>query len=76
MSDVESKLNSIFQKLFKINFEKGLNRSSIQKWDSLNHVKLIFAVEKEFLLKFSAQEAVSIKSTTDLLNAVKAKWQS
>lgn len=39
---------------------------TIEKWDSLQHMKLILAVEEAFGVQFSDQEIVSIKDVRSI----------
>ncbi len=45
---------------------------TIAKWDSLNHMKLVLALEEEFAVSFSGEESVQILSY-DLIKAVLAE---
>lgn len=71
--NLEQKLDSIFQKYLGIHFQSSLNRSDVAKWDSLTHVKIILEIEKQFKIRLNPSEAVSIKTTDDLLNLLSAK---
>lgn len=72
---LREKLDQIFLQKFGDKFQLGVERKAYSKWDSLNHVKLILELEKEFDVKFSIPEAVAIQSTSDLLRVLSEKCQ-
>jgi acyl carrier protein len=43
------------------------------RWDSLGHIQLILALEKEFGVKFSSEEVVSMRRVEDLAAALRRK---
>ena len=45
----------------------------IEEWDSLSHVRLIVAVEREWGISFTNTEIESFKCVGDLINAITAK---
>ena len=45
----------------------------IEEWDSLSHLRLVFAIEKHFKIKFSTSELSKWKNVGDLLENVSAK---
>ena len=59
MSDIESKIKNIMSSLFSISTDEITNKTSfnsVEKWDSLKHLEFIIALEKEFQIKFDADE--------------------
>tara|TARA_Y100001980_G_C14186688_1_gene55623 strand:+ start:119 stop:358 length:240 start_codon:yes stop_codon:yes gene_type:complete len=56
---VIEKLVPIFKDVFEdknLKISKDSNSSNISGWDSLNHILLVVAIEKEFELKFTAED--------------------
>jgi acyl carrier protein len=47
--------------------------SEVPGWDSLNHVNVILAVEKEFNVKFKNIEVLKLQSVGDLQRLLKQK---
>ncbi len=45
----------------------------IEDWDSLTHISLIVAIEKEFKIKFNLIEIKPLKNIGGLLDLIKAK---
>ena len=58
-------------KSIKINKKQGLDK--INKWDSLTHLNILFAIEKEFQIKFDINEISSFKNIQGIINSVKKK---
>ena len=47
--------------------------NQVPNWDSLNHINIILAVEKEFGVKFKGTEILKIKNIGELQKLVDAK---
>ena len=63
LSDVDNKLKKIFINVFQMQNKNVTNNSSmknIEKWDSLNHIGLISAIEEKFDLQFNDEEIVKM----------------
>lgn len=46
------------------------NAEDIEDWDSLNHINLVTAVEKEFKIRFALGELVSLKDVGSMLDLI------
>ena len=56
---MEEKIKKIMASLFNINENEISEKTafnSVKKWDSLKHMELIIALEKEFKIKFDSHE--------------------
>ena len=56
---MEEKIKRIMAYLFDINENEISEKTafnSVKKWDSLKHMELIIALEKEFKIKFDSHE--------------------
>ena len=63
LSDVDNRLKKIFINVFQMQNKNVTNNSSmknIEKWDSLNHIGLISAIEEKFDLQFNDEEIVKM----------------
>ncbi len=71
MNSIENKLKKIFSTTFRID-EKYIKSSSnfknIKKWDSLNHVKLILAIESKFKISIKPDDSVELLSYKEIFN--------
>jgi acyl carrier protein len=65
MSTNEIKLKKVLSDVFKVDAGMVNDDSSvdnIERWDSLNHLNLILALELEFNVSFSEEQTVEIMS--------------
>ena len=44
------------------------NSDEIEDWDSLNHINLVSAIEKEFKIKFALGELVELKDVGNMVD--------
>jgi acyl carrier protein len=76
MENIINRLNTIFRQVFEdssIQVTHEMTSNDVEKWDSLSHLAMIIAVEKEFGIKFKLKELVSMKNVGDLINAIASK---
>ncbi len=62
---MNAKLVEIVAELFDLDpaaVDDGLTPEDVELWDSMNHLRLVSAVEEEFQIKLSMQEIESIRS--------------
>jgi len=62
---VNAKLVEIVAELFDLEpaaVDDALTPEDVELWDSMNHLRLVSAVEQEFQIKLSMQEIESIHS--------------
>jgi acyl carrier protein len=69
------RLQTVFNSVFAvgINVRADLTAHDVTGWDSLTHVKLILAVEREFHIRFSLREINSFQNVGDMANAIESK---
>jgi acyl carrier protein len=48
-------------------------RDSTESWDSLNHLRLVTAIEGEYAIELTMDEVVSISSFADIRNLVQQR---
>jgi acyl carrier protein len=71
-----NKLNEIFRVVFadeEINIQPEMTANDVDGWDSLSHVNLILAVEKDFNIKFGQKELLNLQNVGDLLKMIEDK---
>jgi acyl carrier protein len=76
MEDIINRLNTIFREVFEdgsIQVTEEMTANDVEKWDSLSHLAMVIAVEKEFRIKFKLKELVSMKNVGDLINRIVSK---
>ena len=74
--DVLSAVQDIFRDIFDIDdliISNKTNSEDIEDWDSLNHINLVSAVEKEFNIKFALGELMEIKDVGAMVDLMIAK---
>ena len=76
MSDEIDRLRVIFQDVFdddELLVTRDTDASDVAEWDSLMHVNLILAVEREFNIRFSSMEVATLVNVGHLADLVDAK---
>ncbi|MFQ5698559.1 MAG: acyl carrier protein [Myxococcota bacterium] len=64
MSEVRERLQEVFRDVFDdddLVLADEMNADSIERWDSLEHVNLIIATEREFAIRFATREISLLK---------------
>jgi acyl carrier protein len=70
------KLTQVFRDVFDdetLSLRDEMVAADVEGWDSLNHVRLVVAVESAFRVKFSTREVVGWKTVGDLRKSLQAK---
>ena len=76
---VISAIQDIFRDIFDVDdlvISNTTNSDEIEDWDSLNHINLVSAIEKEFKIKFALGELMTLKNVgamVDLMMTEKLK---
>ena len=74
--EITGELKAVFQKVLEENdiaISRELTAQDIENWDSLRHIQLISAVERDFGIKFKLREVMSMKNVGDLIDLIHAK---
>jgi acyl carrier protein len=73
--DIRVKLAAVFQEVLgsAVSLRDDLKPGDLEGWDSLAHVSIIGAVEKEFKIKFKGADIAKAVSVGDLLTQIRAK---
>ena len=77
-TEIFARLNKIFRKVFdntSITVTRNTTAKDIDDWDSLEHITLIGAVEREFKVKFTMKEVSSMKNVGEMADLIKARAQ-
>lgn len=64
MNELRSTLQEVFQRVFgddAIQLRDNMTADDIDGWDSLMHINLIIAVEKQFGIKFATADISTLK---------------
>ena len=76
MSDILDELQPIFQDIFEddeLSITAESNADTVEDWDSLAHVTLIFAIEQEFEIKFALGELEAMKNVGSIVELMQKK---
>jgi acyl carrier protein len=76
MNNLTEKLTDIFREVFdddSIVLRNELTADDVENWDSLTHINLIVAIEKEFKVRFTTGEVSGLKNVGDLVSLVSRK---
>lgn len=72
---IYERLNKVFQDVFdddSITVEDATTSADIEDWDSLEHINLVSAVEKEFGIKFTMGQVVTMKNVGEMVDIILA----
>jgi len=76
IDELYSRLTSVFCKVFDLEtleLNPALTAEDVDGWDSLNHVRLMVSVQREFGVKFSAAEVHKLENVGDLAALIQQK---
>tara|TARA_B100000809_G_scaffold76839_1_gene74637 strand:+ start:62 stop:310 length:249 start_codon:yes stop_codon:yes gene_type:complete len=77
--EVFSSVQDIFRDIFDekdLIIENGTTSNDIEGWDSLNHIGIISAAEKEFRIKFALGELSTLKDVGSMIDLIIEKLKS
>ena len=73
MKEIFSRLDKVFRDVFDddtITVNPKTTANDIEDWDSLEHITLISAVEREFKMKFRMGEIASMKNVGEMAQII------
>ncbi len=74
--EVISKVQAIFRDILddeEIVLTDATVADDIEAWDSLTHIQLVVAMEKEFGIKFTSREILSWKNVGEMIATIESK---
>jgi len=72
-NEILARLNALFIRELDnkdIVLTEATNAGDIKEWDSLAHVLLIVAIEKDFKIKFTSSEIMRMKNIGDVISSI------
>jgi acyl carrier protein len=75
-TQLRSRLTGIFRDAFDdpaLEINDAMTAHDVEAWDSLTHINLIVAVEKEFKIKFTTGEVNQLRKVGDLVALIQRK---
>jgi acyl carrier protein len=76
MSDISGRMQAVLRDIFDddaLVLRSNLTPADVENWDSLTHFNLIAGIEREFKVKFTTAEVVSLANIGDLQALVQKK---
>ena len=73
--NINERLNEVFRNVFDdddIEVNRETTADDIEDWDSLEHINLVSAVEKEFGVKFTMAQVVGMKNVGEMVDIILA----
>ena len=74
--DVRERLQKVFRDVFDddaLLIHDRMVAGDVAGWDSLAHIRLLLAVEKEFALKFTTLEVMRLKNVGEFVALITGK---
>jgi len=74
--EVFNGVQDIFRDIFDEDdmvINNATSSDEIDDWDSLNHINLVSAIEKEFKIKFALGELMTLKDVSDMIDLMMEK---
>jgi acyl carrier protein len=76
-TELFKKVNEIFIDTLDIEedivLEETTKAMDVEEWDSLNHIQLVVAIEKEFKIRFTSKEIQSWNNVGEMINCISSK---
>jgi len=69
-AEIQSRLQEVFRDVFEdesISISESMTAADLEEWDSLNHITLVLAVEKEFDVRLSAAEVGGLANVGEMI---------
>ena len=79
MDELTARLNALFQEILEdddLVISHEMVAADVDNWDSLNHVKLVVAIEQDFGVKFSNREIGSWTCVGDMKRSLSARLRT
>ena len=71
---IETKVLKIITEEAKIDFGKKFDKSLLNfRWDSLQHIRIIIAIEKKFKVKISTSDIGKLNDAKSIIDYLKKK---
>jgi acyl carrier protein len=77
--NILKQVNDVFSEVLDVEdliLSDTTTANDVEDWDSLNHIQLVVAIEKEFKIRFSSKEIQSWGNVGELINCIQKKQQN
>jgi acyl carrier protein len=72
MSRIASLLADVLE-VDKVALKETTTADQVEGWDSINHVRLLIAIEREFGFEFASNEATGLRNVGALVSMIQSK---
>ena len=76
MDNIKESVQEIFRDIFdesELTISENTTSDDIDEWDSLNHINIVSAIEKQYKIKFALGELQSMKNVGEMLHLISKK---
>lgn len=76
--EISQRITGVFRRVLRqpeLTIRSGTTAADVKGWDSLSHINLIAAIEKEFKVRFTTGEIMGLRNVGDLETIVRKKSQ-
>lgn len=76
MDNLMKQVEVIFKDILdeeSLSLSRETTANDVDGWDSLTHIQLIVAIEKNFKIKFTSKEILSWKNVGELIDSLQSK---
>jgi len=74
--EIFTRVQTIFQDIFdddELEIQETSSSDDVEDWDSLNHINLVSAIEKEFKIRFALGELQTLKDVGAMIDLMVEK---
>ena len=75
-NEILEQLNAIFRDVLendKIIINENTTGDDIEEWDSLTHLQLVMAIEKQFKIRFTSSEIINFNNVGEMCEGISSK---
>jgi len=76
MDDIMARIQTVFQDVFddpRLAITANSTASDVPGWDSLTNINLVFAIEREFHVKFALGEIQELNNVGEMAGLIRKK---
>jgi len=71
---MKDRILKVIKETFELNkVDETVSQKNCEKWDSMNHLNLVIALEEEFNISFEPEEIAEMKNFDDIQKIIEQK---
>lgn len=78
-TNIKERVQAVFREVFQDNslrIQDSTSIDEIEAWDSIEHINLVYGLEKEFQIRFDSSEIGDFRSVGELIEILEKKLPS